>query len=83
MTKADELLKWVQRKKTISTHEFIKWGVDNYYNRAERTKRDFVEQGLIRQLSPFEKDCRNITCKDAVYVVNEKAVEEYLIPRLF
>ena len=83
MTKQRELLLWMLHKKVIATHEALRWGVDNFYNRVDRTKRDFMEQGLIRKLSDFEKECRDISCKDACYEISERAIKDYLQPSLF
>lgn len=82
-TKQDELLAWMRNKKTFASHEVIAWGLDNFYNRADRTKRDFVEEGLLIKLSPFEKKWKGYTCKDAVYKINEKEIANYLQPSLF
>ena len=68
MTKQSQLLRWVKGKGIFATHEIISFGNQVlFYNRADRTKRDFLEQGLIRKLSQEEKQRRGFTCKDGVY----------------
>ena len=67
LSKRQQLLDWMKAKHTFSTHEVIAWGCQNYSNRSDRTKRDFLKQGLIRKLSDSEKGFRGFKCKDAVY----------------
>jgi hypothetical protein len=38
---------------------------------------------LIRKLSDWEKEMRNLKSKDAYYITNEKEIENYLQPTLF
>ena len=83
MAKQRALLLWMREKKTFATHDVLRYGVDFFYDRADRQKRIFLEQGLIRKLSDFEKECRELTCKDACYEINKKAIENYLQPKLF
>lgn len=78
-----QLLKWMRQKKIFSTHEVMQCGLDMFYARADRTKRDFMKQGLIRKLSDWEKEMRNLKSKDAYYITNEKEIENYLQPTLF
>jgi hypothetical protein len=83
MNKKLELLKWMKRKEVFATHEVVEWGMRNYYLRADRTKRDFQEQGLIRKLGRLEKECKGYTCKDDVYKAKGEEILEYLQPSLF
>ena len=82
-TTTTDLARWFKEKETFSTHEVLKWGCDFYFNSADRVKRKFAENGLIRKLSDFEKEHRGYTCKDAVYIVNHKEMANYLQPKLF
>jgi len=68
MTKKAELQKWMKRKGIFATHDVIKWGSEHYLDRADRYKREFQQQGLIRKLTDYEKKMCEYTCKDAVYV---------------
>lgn len=82
MNKKIELLVWMKNKKIFASHEVVKWGTENFYIRADRTKRDFLEQGLIARLPEWRKELYGYKCKDAVYEANVKAIEEYLQPSL-
>lgn len=70
LTKKAELLDWMFKKRYFSTHEVVAWGLQNKYIRADRTKRDFLEQGLIRKIDDKEKKIRGFKCKDGVYTIN-------------
>jgi hypothetical protein len=80
MSKQIELLRWMRNKKLFATHDVIKWGLENYYNRANRTKREFLDQGLITQLPEWKKEVRGFNCKDAVYEADEKEIAKYFQP---
>jgi len=73
MKKSDELLHWIREKGIAIKHEVIQWGCDNYYTRADRTMREFVEQGLVESLSDGMKivkgyvDSRGKPIREAVY----------------
>lgn len=83
MSSKTELARWMSQKRVFATHDIMMWGVKNFSNRADRNKRDFVEQGLISKISPFFKKVRGYECKDDVYEVNQRAMREYLNPSLF
>ena len=65
--KKQQLIKWMEEYKTFATHDVIKWGVLNYYLRADRTKRDLLELGKIRKLSENERKSFGYHAKDALY----------------
>ena len=66
--KKNLLAKWMQQKQYFATHEVVIWGVNNYYtSSADRIKRKFKENNLIRKLSKEEKILKGFKCKDAVY----------------
>jgi hypothetical protein len=69
-TKEKELLNWIKEKKIVTSHEIMQKGLDMFYIRADRTKRDFQKAGFIRKLTEFEKIMAGYRCKDAVYEVN-------------
>lgn len=66
-SKKELLWDWMVLKRTFTTHEVIRWGSEHFYDRADRTKRDLLERGLIRKLTEEEKERRGFKCKDAVY----------------
>ena len=83
MSKKVELLEWMKEQRIFKTHQVIEFGYRNFSNRADRDKRVFAEQGLIRKLSNWEKRQRGIESKEAVYETNEKAIKKYIQPSLF
>ena len=68
-TKQEQLLDYMRQKHYFATHDIIKWASQNFYNRADRTKRNFLEQGIIRKLPEQEKIFRGFNSKDAWYEV--------------
>ena len=73
LTKESCLLEWCRKRRVFNKADVIRWGLENYYIRAERTIREFVEEGNIRRLGPRECEIRNLTGKIAWY--------EYVIER--
>lgn len=67
--KADQLFAWMRQARRFASHDVIIWGAENAYNRADRTKRIFVERGLIRKLSEDEKTRAGYHKKDDLYEV--------------
>lgn len=53
----------------FATHDVLVWGVKNFCNRADRYKRDFVEDGKIKKLDDDEKAFRGFSCRDDVYTI--------------
>ncbi len=70
------LLRWMWEKKVFSTHEVLEWGIEHFYNRADRTKRDFVERGYIRPLGKFEKVMQGSLSREGMYEVNASAMAD-------
>uniref|UniRef100_A0A6M3IWX0 Uncharacterized protein n=1 Tax=viral metagenome TaxID=1070528 RepID=A0A6M3IWX0_9ZZZZ len=54
VSKKEQLKEWMRSKKIFATHEVIKWGINNFYNRAPQTKADLIREGLVRKLTPEE-----------------------------
>jgi len=54
-------------KKIFASHEVIQKGLQLYYIRADRTKRDLLKQGKIRKLTDREKEQRGYDTKQAIY----------------
>lgn len=59
-SKEHELLKWCERTGFFSTSQVMQYAVDNYYLRAGRTVRDFVQQGKVRKVGDEERRFRNL-----------------------
>ncbi len=67
LSKEEQLLMWCRQKKIFSKAEVITYGTDAYYLRADRTIRDFVQQGIARKLGKAECIQRNLKGKMAWY----------------
>ena len=67
LSKTDELKEYMRQKHFFASHDIFMWGAIHYCNRADRYKRDFVKQGIIRRLSDEEKIFRGFLCRDSVY----------------
>lgn len=65
--KSEQLANWMKQEKIFSTHAVILKGMQMYYCRSDRTKRDFLKKGLIRKLTEWEKRQRGWNNKDGVY----------------
>jgi hypothetical protein len=46
-TKKDLLYEFINKNGRCRTSDVIRWGSENYYNRADRTARDLAEEGKI------------------------------------
>lgn len=55
LSKKDQLLVWLQEKKYIPTSDVIRWGSENFCNRAERNARQLSGEGKIRRMTSQEK----------------------------
>ena len=67
LTKEQHLLQWCRQKRVFSKADVIAYGIRAYYLRADRTIRDFVQQGRVRKLSSDECLFRNLKGKMAWY----------------
>lgn len=65
--KKKELLTWCRQKGTFSKADVIAYGTKNYYLRADRTVRDFVQEGKLRKLDKNECILRNLKGNMAWY----------------
>lgn len=67
LSKEKQLLKWCRQKGIFSKADVISFGTRNYYLRADRTIRDFVQRGTVRKISKEECIQRNLKGKMAWY----------------
>lgn len=67
LSKRKKLLKWCKQKKIFSKAEVTLYSTKNYYLRAERTIRDFVQQSLVRRMDKDECKKRNLKGRMAWY----------------
>lgn len=70
MTPKSELLKqWMASQGIFRTHQVLAWGLENYYNRANRTKGQFHHDGIIRRLEPEEVTLRGLPKSQEDYYI--------------
>jgi len=69
LSKKEQLLEWMQPKVWVKTSEVIKWGVDNFCNRAERYARDLAEEGKITRMDNSMKRLSFGNIKEDVWIV--------------
>ena len=67
LSKEKQLLRWCRQKRIFSKAEVIAYGTKNYYLRADRTVRDFVQRGILRKLGKSECMQRNLKGNMAWY----------------
>ena len=67
LSKEKQLLKWCRQKKIFSKADIMAFGSSVYYLRADRTVRDFVQQGRVRRLSEKEQTVKGLKGKMAWY----------------
>jgi len=67
LSKEKQLLRWCRQKKIFSKAEVIAYGTSVYYLRADRTIRDFVQQGRVRRLSAKEQTVKGLKGNMAWY----------------
>ncbi|MBU4376896.1 MAG: hypothetical protein KKD29_05390 [Candidatus Omnitrophica bacterium] len=65
--KRKELLAWCKQKRVFSKADIIAYESRNYYLRADRTIRDFVQRGIVRKLDKNECIQRNLKGNMAWY----------------
>jgi len=65
--KRKELLAWCKQKRVFSKADIIAYESRNYYLRADRTIRDFVQKGIVRKLDKDECIRRNLKGNMAWY----------------
>lgn len=74
MSKKKDLAKWMYFTRVFKTHEVIKWGMDNFYNSSDRTKRLFLESGLIKKI---DNELFNES-RESSYEIVDKKLFEYI-----
>ena len=55
LSKKDRLALYLKGKEFFRTSDVIRWGSDNYCNRSDRYKREYISSGLARELTDEEK----------------------------
>ncbi len=54
-TKEEKLEEWCQAKKIFSKADIMRYGLDNFYLRADRSIRDLVRQGKVMRIFSASK----------------------------
>ena len=54
-TKREKFREWIMQREWVTTSDVIRWGLDNFYNRADREARALAEDGKLRRLTDEEK----------------------------
>ncbi len=67
VNKRKELLAWCRQKWIFSKADIIDYESRHYYLRADRTIRDFVQQGIVRRMTKDECVRRNLKGNMAWY----------------
>lgn len=65
----DKLYDWMKSRQWTRTSEVIKWGSQNFSNRAERDARILAQDGKIRRMSDDEKKRIIGFSKEDVWVI--------------
>ena len=65
--KSEQLLEFIKSRPITATHDIIAWGVRNFYNRADRTARDFATAGLIHRIDESEIAERGLNPSEGYY----------------
>ena len=77
LSKSEQLENWMRIKGYFSKAEIMAWGLRNYYLRADRTVRDFVQEGKVKRISHDECVFRGLKGKMAWYCWNEIYVDNF------
>lgn len=69
-SKKAQLKEYIRACHVVKTSDVIRWGSENYSNRAERDARDMAENGQIRRMSAEDKKLRFGDIKEEVWITN-------------
>ena len=72
LTKKEQLFLYIKEKVWAKTSDVIRWGSENFSNRADRDARALAEEGRIRRLTEDEERFYGFKGKEGVWCVNEK-----------
>ena len=67
MTKEEMLAEWCKGKGFFSKADIMRYGLDNFYLRADRTIREWVAEGKVRHIPSDECIFRNLKGRMAYY----------------
>ena len=66
-TDKELLLDFIKQKHWVKTSDVIKFGVENYSNRADRNARQLAKEGKIKRMSEEERKFRFGNIKEGIY----------------
>lgn len=66
-TKKEQLIEFIRQRVWCKSSDIVRWGVENYYIRADRTARELAEEGIIRRMPDDLKNFRFTNCKEDVW----------------
>ena len=67
LTKKEQLYLFIKEKVYCKTSDVIRWGTENFSNRADRDARALAEEGKIRRLTEKEEVFRGFHGKEGVW----------------
>lgn len=70
LTDKDRLWNWLKTKGYVRTSEIIKWGTENFSNRADRNARVLAEEGKLVRMDKQKKLRYFGNIREEVYEVN-------------
>jgi len=71
----DKLFDWMKSRSWTRTSDVIKWGSQNYSNRAERNARALAAEGKIRRMTDEEKKAITGILTEDVWITNPRRDE--------
>lgn len=69
LTKKEQLYLFIKGKEFVRTSEVIRWGTENFSNRAERDARQLAQDGLIVRMDDSEKRFRGFNTKEDIWKI--------------
>lgn len=70
--KSQQLLTWCRQRRVFSKADLMRYGLDNWYLRCDRTVRSWVQAGLVRRLNDWERKQGGLRGRMAYYCYIEK-----------
>ena len=67
LNKSEQLKEWCRNKKVFSKADLMRYGLENWYLRCDRTVRSWVQQGLAKRLNDREREERGLSGRMAYY----------------
>jgi hypothetical protein len=67
-TKKQQLADFIKSRGQVKTSDVIRWGSQNYSNRADRDARDLAEKGIIERMPEDKVDFYYPGIKEEVWI---------------